>query len=468
MAIDRLRQFLPKHEIPSTRISDLQFAMEANGFSPRENELWKPDNIQGINRELRYLAYEFYSNVPKKWSFSENDPQGIVTAMAFKQEGAMRMVQKYRDIGEDSARRINFLLGLVVRSLTVSLNGAINSTEFVSSMTNLGSPKSGEAIAAAMVMHVLNDHPLVQNTDFKDSIYHMAEAIEEDPITVLTTEDLGMSQAARLRLFFKKRQKDGNEIVIHDINDFTGFPTIGAEFHIPKTQEINETFWQRVALLNIAQYQSGSYVPFSRTDEGLIEIRMNPSIYPVAIANWKLMLLLLPELKRSYFTISINRPQADFLIETDIDLITFLHNLAVVDYAGLFRDVPQVDTPHQVKFGDWYLGQTVKVSNGHFELSGNWSGNVGHEGQLNICAGYGDLFPNLAFYLSMALAEPSLTKYLERRVGIIGGSNIKNAVMVNEGNIKRLFVSLNNLIRNTRSLNQAAQSGLKIIEEFKP
>lgn len=59
-------------------------------------------------------------------------------------------------------------------------------------------------------------------------------------------------------------------------------------------------------------------------------------------------------------------------------------------------------------FGEAYLGQTVRLAAPErYSCTGQWYGNKGNEGQMVIYAGFGDSFPDHAYYLSMGLADPS-------------------------------------------------------------
>ena len=214
----------------------------------------------------------------------------------------------------------------------------------------------------------------------------------------------------------------------------------------------------------MAQYQSGSQIPFSRNAEGLIEIRMNPSIYPVASSTWKLLQSLLPEVKSSYFTMTINRERVDFGRD-DEDLITLLHGLGNLRYAAFYPTVPPIQTPQQVNFGDRYLGQTVRVENGRFNITGYWGAARGEKGQLNICTGYGDLFPSLALYLSMVVAEPSLlpTSVVN---DIKKATTLSKAIDMRRDIIWPIFEATNTSILNNPRLYYAVQLGERIMEEL--
>lgn len=462
---------------------DLRFAMETNGYVECSDGTWQEidyKNLSQLRRDAEHLESVFGDQFLTP--FPTNNPK-VILARALNQAPVLDVVRKYREVDETQARRISFLLGGIawlLKNRRIDDKGIENAVAFAASMTKLGKPKSGEAIAAAMAMYVLSGEPLRENDVFKGHVYRMAEAIAEETITPpWETANLGISQATRLLGFIRKmrnaqdvgQQDLGQPVtsaIAHHKEAFATFPTIGAEFHILRTEKINDTFWQRVAILNMSQYQNGSPIPFSRAEGKLIEIRMNPSIYPVATATWNLMRLLLPELNGSYFTMTINRRDRNFSKATDKDLITLLHGLGNLRYAAFFKGVPSVVTPRQVNFGDRYLGRTVRVTDERFSPSGGWYLGLGKQGQLNICTGFGDLFPGLAFYLSMGLAEPAI---LERDVlgyDIRKATSLTGADKFGENDIRNIFEALNRSIVNNQKLNTKVGPGERILEELKP
>lgn len=277
--------------------------------------------------------------------------------------------------------------------------GSSPTEDFIAQMTRLGHGKSSEAIATAMNLYTLSGGSTEVTSHFEKYVSYMTESIEEDPIIPWNTEDLGIFQSFRLWRFHKKIQAESTakeEVEearkekkpdlgeVPDISDyqkaFEKFPTIGAEFHIPQTAETFDNFWQRVAILNMSQYHKESHIPFSKNDQGLIEIRMNPSIYPIATATWNLMRLILPELNKQYFTITINWKDYNFSKEEHLPIILGLQTLGSIRYASFFNMAPSDYDIEGPPFGTWYIGQTEKIKNGKFSLVG--SSNSG-QGQLN-------------------------------------------------------------------------------------
>lgn len=342
--------------------------------------------------------------------------------------------------------------------------------EYKSRMKKLGKGKSREAIQHAINIYLLsNKNPRETDSHFERNIKLMAEAIAEDQIVPHQTEDLGLSQTIRLWRFFKKIQSEGVDVPktfpSPDISEhqetFSQFPTVGAEFHIPNHPDnLHPNFWRRLAILNMSQHQKGSSVPFSKEEQGLIEIRLNPSIYPVAIATWNHMRLLLPELNQNYFTITMNWKNTNFSKKDHIPLVTSLQTLGNLSYAAFFKNVPPVERPNELDFGDWYIGQTVKVKNGRYDTPG---GIYYGTGQLNLYSGYGEIFPHLSYYLSMAMVEPELTKLTGDRT-----ITATQAVDTKEEYIRNIFERINDIIVRDPKLYQATQTGERIISQLNP
>jgi hypothetical protein len=249
-----------------------------------------------------------------------------------------------------------------------------------------------------------------------------------------------------------------------------GFPTVGAEFHFPvNTPSERPYFWQRIALLNMSQYQLGSYVQLSRNDRDVIEVRMNPSYYPVTIANWNHMRLILGELNQSYFTSTINRGREGNFSwsEDDSKLINKLRSLGMLSYASVYDNVPNQDTREEINFGSIYLGQTVRVDDKKYDFSGLWAGKEGKHGQMGIYVGYGNNFPYLAYYPSMALVKPeilnSVPNDLFSRV-----RTLNDALAVSNTDIENAFSVVYSRIQTDPRLRDATEAGNKIMEMLNP
>lgn len=447
-------------------------SIEASEILPQKKEMGNLDFALAAHNQAVFKDANPLRKVVRKI-------HGRMIRKALNQPPVLDVVGQYRGIDEEEAERISSILGVIAYNLalrTISMEDIEETVASVAEIVKLGGGgrRSGEAIATAMAIYVLSGNSFRQDDVLKDYVCHMGEAITEDPIRPWETADLGMSQAIRLLGFVRKIQKaqdtrqPGAFATDQRREAFVGLPTIGAEFHIPEDQKVNDTFWQRLAILNMSQYQRGSDIPFSKTTSGLIEIRMNPSVYPVATSTWNLMRLLLPELNRAYFTMAINRRDKDFNPKDDKNVIMFLHALGNLLYAASFNNIPQVETPEQINFGGYYLGQTVRVRDRESILTGRWRGGYRPRGQLNICTGYGDLFEGLAFYLSMGLTEPAMLEKNVLGYDIREATSLKDALEFKPDDIRDIFERLNGFIVNNPGLSSAVEHEQRIIEEFRP
>lgn len=216
----------------------------------------------------------------------------------------------------------------------------------------------------------------------------------------------------------------------------------------------------------MSQYQPGSYVQFSRNDKGVIEIRMNPSIYPIAIANWNwIKEVLLPEINRAYFHVTINRPGQDFTWGNDRILLDSLRALGMLDYAGEYSDVKEA-TREDISFGQVYLGQTVRLDDRGFLLSGNWGGEEGEHGQLSVYSGFGKTFDALAYYLSMALMKPEILRPV--REGLVRSKTLYEALRFEPEKIRAIFSAIQAQIEDDEKLWYAFNAGNRIIQLLNP
>ena len=461
----------------SQREKDFRFAMRCNGYFLLENGEWKFDSdaTKPFVEEFKGQRVSFFGPGPTDKFFSGEIVSPELFVPAFSRQWVIDVIGKYREVDEDQAARIAFLLGGIVRHLvfqtllwpTDKMVKIPTAVEFAARMTVLGERRSGDAIASAMAMYIISGGSLEENKPFVGNIYNMAEAVRKDPIVPLKTKDLGLSQVARLQTFVGHRTPP--DITEYEAA-FDGFPTVGAEFHFsPDAPRKYPNFWQRLAILNMSQYQRGSYVQLSRNDRGVIEVRMNPSIYPTAIANWNHIRLLLPELNQTFFTVTINRPAENFSWKNEGDkiLLNNLRALGMLSYAGIFEDVSLTVKQGEINFGQVYLGQTVKMRNGKYEFDGNWGGGEGEFGQLGIYAGFGDNFPYLAYYLSMALANPNILRSV-RRDFLPKIRTLKDALALNPADRKGVFSAILNCVETDGRLSKASESGKRIVELLDP
>ncbi|MBI2327621.1 hypothetical protein HYU92_04875 [Candidatus Curtissbacteria bacterium] len=188
---------------------------------------------------------------------------------------------------------------------------------------------------------------------------------------------------------------------------------------------------------------------------------MNPSIYPISVATWNLMRQVLPEINKAYFHITINWKDANFRQSEHSELARRLQTLGSLCYAACFKEAPPPTPPKDgLSFGDWYIGQTVKVKNGIYSLIGNASA----EGQLALFTGLGDLFPDLAYYSSMAMVNPEMVAFAAKYKKI----TIREAFEMKENDIRDIFESLNSRLMTDSRLQQATEDGQKIIAQLSP
>lgn len=463
----------------SQREQDIHFAMRVNGYSMLLEGYWQRDD-NGASRTFRQLKPRqvvFFGpgGLDDIFHPQTNEQEGF-TEEVFSQEQVLKTVRRLRDIDEDIAARVCLLFGATMRYLKnglASKDRIKDAVAFCARMTYLGGKRSAEAIASAMAMYVFSGGNLSQNSNFDKSVFLMAEAIEEDSVLPIETRDLGLSQANRLISFLGKigtvKSSEAVDIWPYE-NDFENFPTAGAEFHLPPNARKFDNFWERLAILNMSQFQQESYVQFSRNDREVIEIRMNPSIYPVTIGNWEYIRLLVPEINSAYFHVTINRNDQNFddNREEDYKITRELRALGLLVYATAFNNKPRTVKEDELNFGQLYVGQTVRVKDGSYKYEGNWSGkDVGSKGQFSIYAGYADNLPYLAYYLSMALARPSILKSV-RRHHISRVDSVEKALGTSEEQIKKVFKSIEGLIRANETLKKAAESGQQIIDLISP
>lgn len=453
---------------------DLRFLMRCNGFSLKDDQ-WSFDDFIYLPEDFEAQKVSFFGPGGGSNSFFSRLKSPEPFLYSFEQPAVTDLIRKYRKIDVVQAKRIAFLLGGIVNymihddSNSARIHHALG---FAARMIGLREAKSADAIATSIAMYIISHGSLEENNHFSENIYHMAKAIDNDPIFITETEDLGLSQLIRLKNFLNR---DTNKIpnlsnIAEHKKALKGFPTVGAEFHFaPDEAKKYPNFWQRLAILNMSQYQKGSYIQLSRNDQEVIEIRMNPSIYPITIANWNHIRLLLPELNKTSFTITLNRDEGNFHWNYDSELLNQLRTIGMISYAGTFKNIPRIKKS-EINFGSIYLGQTVKIFDGSYDFSGNWGGRringEGEHGQLAIYAGFGDNLPYLAYYLSMSLADPSVLEpvsYFSSQI-----KTLQQALNL-EPYERRLFsIMIQNLIEKNQRLNEAFQAGNQLITLLNP
>lgn len=458
------------------------FAMRCNGYLRVKNGGWrfKPLLMVPFVKEFEGQRVSFFGPGPNDILFANIGVDIPRLQNAFRQPPVLDAIRKYRQFDEDQASRIAFLLGGLIRHATFdssSLAEIAKSVNFAARMAMLGEKRSADTIVSSMAMYIISGGSLEEDKSFERSVYHMGEAVAEDPIKPQETSDLGLSQVARLRGFWDKIQETRARPmpdISEDMAVFADFPTVGAEFHFPSDAPTRyPNFWQRLAILNMSQYQRGSYIQLSRNDRDVIEVRMNPSLYPITIVNWNHLRLLLPELNQAFFTITINRGDfhGDFHWRNTYDtpLLGKLQRVGMVCYAALFENVPHAERSEEINFGSVYLGQTVKLQEGKYNFTGNWRGGEGLHGQFGIYAGFGDNLPHLAYYLSMVLANPDILPNEDLPFFYNEARTLQGALeLLWPHERRRIFSVLQGGIEDDRRLRAAAQAGRRMMELLNP
>lgn len=451
---------------------DYHFAMAVNGFFHTEERNWgfQKGKIGKLAGEFVGQQVSFFGPGSKDEFFSGSSAATFSkVGQTFSQRSVIDAVGKYRRLDEHMARRVAFILGGIVRHYVAIGNPEVvdRYVDFIAGMTLLGGPKSGDAIASAMAMYVMSGGSLQEDRSFKQNVALMSHAIEEDTVVPKSTVDLGLSQVLRLRRFRELLQ--GDEIseppnVSVFLNSFRDFPTTGAEFHM-SPKDIHPTLLKRLAILNMSQYQAGSYVQFSRNDRGVLEVRMNPSIYPITVANWNNIRLLIPELNRTFYHLTFNRRNDNFdWIGDNKVLLERLRGLGRLCYANIYSELPEAPND-ELNFGNVYLGQTVRNKDGQYDFSGLWTGGSTGHGQLSVYTGVGKVFGEGAYYLSMALAKPDILEGVKKDLKDL---KMEDAVTMDPNKIEQVFSHVEDAIAHETILMDARHAGGWIIDHLSP
>lgn len=453
---------------------DLDFIMRSNGYRWHRGS-WRSDNecrlkVSRSGSPLGYLRYVIEHDFHQQ-SMMVALPKRLVQVL--EQPPVQELVSKCRAVDGDLAERVSYLLGGVAQHFLRmgSLTRANLATAYTARMADLGSGRSGEAITAALARYVISDVSWDESNRFKRNIELMAEAIDQDPIKPQETADLGLSQALRIGLFQKLQNSDEQISIPEEVIDYRRtlqqFPTIGGEFHLPTDAPRLPNFRERLALLNMSAYQPGSSIVFSRLDQDVVEIRMNPATFPTTIANWYLINGLVPEISRAYCTVTLGKREANF-DHTDYQLITRLHTLAKLCYVESFPGVDPRQSDGQFQFGQGCFSMTVRVKDGEYSLTGRYQKDYQKgDGQLNLYTGFGDTFPHLAYYLSMATVKPALLEPVARYTGS-PRTPTDLLETLSEENIKAIFRQINQSIHNSSQLHAATVYGQKVLNSLVP
>lgn len=448
-----------------------RFGLASNGYILKNgNWIFQAKTLEPMIDTFKGQKVSFFGPGSSDTFFSDEQAGKKHMGSVFRTSEVATAIEKYRATDEDQAKRISFIFGGIVRHMDEhgkNHDQIVKAVKYTATKTMFGDQKSGDAIAAAVAMYIISGGSLKENKDFDGYLYHMAEAVRKDPIKPAKTKDLGISQVARFMAFENAIQGKPDEQfpdISNDEKAFMGSPTVGAEFHLLPTSSI----WERLAILNESQYQKGSYIQFSRNDRNVIEVRMNPSIYPVTIANWQHMKLFFPELKESYFTATINRAsEQNFSWDKDTEILTMIKALGMLTFANSFDSIPRSGPDEEINFGNVYLGQTFKMLDGKKRFSGHWSGGERGNGQMAVYTGFGSNFPDLMYYSTMVLTNPRIIdSELNRFLSDI--KTLKDAMNVSSRARINAFKTLQEHITQTPELNRAFESGRRITEVLLP
>lgn len=468
--------------------SEIEFIMRCNGYFPGKKRGWFYGQhvVKRFAEEFNGQRVSFFGPDAKPEFF--NGVMNFVTGNAHSRFLSDKLlpnissdilteaISKYRTTDVDQAARIAYMVGGVIRHLASNLDSPksleINSRiTYMVNMLKLAEGKSTDALVSAMAMYVMSAEVIEDDKEFKGAVFNMSEAIRLDEVQVSQTSELGLSQVSRLRTyldlvngveprtFLLKR-------VTNYLDDFNGFATTGAEFHFDYEYlfKQNPNVWKKLALLNMSMYQPGNYVQTCRDDKGVLEVRMNPSYWPVTIANWKLMRFVLPELDKAPFHTTYNRGtiHGDFTWGDDLRLISSIKALGLLCYSGNYGEVLETFKSNEIAFGSHYLGQTFRVDSGTGNFSGVWGGNDGKNGQLSIYAGIGDNLPDLAYYPSMVLSDPRIIEGVSSSLSRI--NNLGDAMECRSDEASAIFNRINREITKNDRLHMARASGEEIME----
>ena len=378
-----------------------------------------------------------------------------------------------------AARRINYLIEgvsyeLAMKDLARGTQDLIPKIEFMVSSAKIASlsPKSSEAATAALAKYILLEGQITESKGFQEDLGQMAEAVSKDPITPLFTADLGISQGLRLKAFIRNKQGLQADQKADEVSSLSaklsGLPTLGGEFHftpvdaLDPAHPIEPSLLRRMIFANMSQYQPGSFVPFAGKDMRVPELRMNPSNYAVSTANWEMLSHLFPELNTSYFTVTLGKTGNGEFDTSDAYLLGRLRGLASLVYAANFTGVSPEAHAGTSNFGDAWMGQTVTLEDGKFQLKGDARVS---RGQANIFAGAGRTYPDMAYYLSMGMNRRDMLPTIAESARLTPDYAVGNYF---EGQILEVFNKANSIIKGDPTLVDATLAGQRIMNSLRP
>lgn len=462
----------------SQQTLDHRFVMGCNGYFRKKDGRWhySAPVVSRFVREFKGQNVSFFGPdvTPAFFSGTKLDDNSVdeLFSNVLNDYEVKSTVRHHHDKDTDQAARIAYIFGGIARQLrSKTFEYILERIQYVASLTRLGEKKSGLAIASAMSMYILSGGSMREDDRFRENISLMAKAIEVDDTNIQETADLGLSQVNRLWAFDRLRTTGfvptpfpKNEVT-KLMTDLAGFPTVGAEFHRlnPGIKADKDAFLKILALINMSMFHLGNHVQKCRDDKGVVEIRMNPSYYPVTIANWEYMNRIIPGLDSLWFHTTYNRQENnDFSWEdSDKPLINLVNSVGLLCYGGKYTQVPEIAEAHEINYGDHYLGQTQRVINGEFKFSGLWGGNEGSSGQLSIYAGYKN-FRELAVLPTFVLTDPSIVDNVKTELTEV--RNLDDALKIKEEVGRKIFQEINLRIALNDRLRKARRSGDKIID----
>lgn len=432
---------------------DEAFMKKANGYYQNGSGLWSYDGKTNLEypKDLMRLSL---GTLPHR-----DEELAALTG-----EKILRSATRFRGIDEDLAIRFCQRIGYALRCFQPGESESVASA--MSQLANMATPSSMEAVLASGIQYFSQTRDFELSDEFKGNVFGMADAIDQDWTSYTKTADIGLSQVRRARAFLGYGNNYQSQDQVLGNSYLDAWPTIGAEFHLSPEGPFNETFWQRVALWNMTQYQDNSSIPFSALYQGSVEIRMNPSIYPLAIVNWTLLNDILPEVSKSTYFMTLCPSEGNFRSKdkSTTTALRELTNLARLCYLLEYETSPEQGPGGDVDFGDTHISQTVQLINGSLQLVGNFN----EYGQLAFYTGIRDNFPTLAYYLSMGHIAPELLSDGINSPDFHDRIKVYQFRQRSKKDIGYLFDRLDHKITHDLSLNSARQRGLEIMGEFMP
>ncbi len=334
-----------------------------------------------------------------------------------------------------------------------SFGKRMDASRFIGHTSSLGqSIRSREAIAAGMSKYVLSGGNLERDQLLYENILRVGAAIDQDPVIIKTSSDLGLSQFFRLRNVLAPSSHKNAELsrLYTEYKQMADqYPNSSMTFYLStNVPELKESYLlANLALLNCLQYQPNSPIELAGIKRGITTLKTNPSIEPVTNALYNMLKLVQPSIAVSYSTVSLCRPEvaSDFDAVNDARLITSTVALSRAVYAGRYH-LPEAhylnfagEEEPVINLGDAYFDQSVLVNNGRFLHKGTDSSPSG----LSVFAGFGDNVKALNYFLIYLNANPHLSKVLPGLAGIRSLADVDNFIPSDR---RRIFDSIRQYI----------------------